>query len=217
MFRADLGLAMIAQNERAHMPASIAQFFHIAQDIVVVDGGSQDDTVLWAQRLGARVISRPFSNDFSAQKNFAIQQLSTSWIYLHDPDERLEPGTVELLPLLTCADGQKMLMEQEIIPFSDTLFDCFGFARKNYIDGVQTSVYPDYQYRLFRKHCFFEGAVHERIAGFENRTEVDYKRTEIAVGSSFSKSSRFNILHYKSRERQEMQDNFYRRLRGETQ
>lgn len=207
MPRVDIGLAMIAQNEAMHIAASLTQFYHVVQDLVVVDGGSTDETVLWSKRLGARVLHRPFEYDYSAQKNFAIEQLNTEWVYLHDPDERLDPGTIELLPLLVSKQGQRLLMEQDVIPNSPEPFDCFGFARKNLIDGVQTDLYPDYQYRLFKRYCRFEGKVHETITGFENRTEVDYNAP--------SKISRFNILHYKSRERQEMQNELYKRIRGE--
>ena len=95
-----LGLAMITQDESIHIPATIAQFYHVVDDIVVVDGGSKDDTVEWCERMGARVVHRPFDYDFSAQKNFAIEQLNTDWVYLHDPDERLEPPLLEILKLL---------------------------------------------------------------------------------------------------------------------
>lgn len=232
-----LGLAMIAQNEETHIPATIAQFFHVVDDVVLVDGGSKDDTVLWAERMGARVFHRPFPNDFSDQKNYAISLLETDWVYLHDPDERLEPTLLEIIPYLVSEKGQRELMALQIIPDSKEEFDCFGIARKNFINGQQTEVYPDYQYRLFRNYCRYEGKVHEKIVGYNHRTEVDFTRPEnarpiskverkietidtergqIETGVSItdlSQISRFNILHYKSSNAQERQDELYRKIR----
>jgi glycosyltransferase involved in cell wall biosynthesis len=234
-----IGLAIIMQNERVHIPTTIAQFYHVVSDIVVVDGGSTDDSIEWAERMGARVIKRKFDDNFSNQKNFAIESLNTDWVYLHDPDERLEPPLLEILPMLTSAEGQKFLMRAGIIPDNAKFFDCFGIARKNFIDGIQTVIYPDYQYRLFAKYCRFEGAVHEKIINFKNRTEVDYKRPANAQPEKKKKErieavdtergqieigvdahdpdqwSRFNILHYKSSSRQEEQDALYRKIKGE--
>ena len=126
MPKPDIGLAMIMQTERTHIPATLAQFYHVVDDIVVVDGGSEDDSIDWAERMGARVVKRPFDNDFAAQKNFAIENLETDWVYLHDPDERLEPTLLEILPMLTTIEGQSFLMKADIIPPSEEFFDCFG-------------------------------------------------------------------------------------------
>ena len=196
-----LGLAMICQNEAIHIAPSIAQFFTEVDDIVVVDGGSRDDSVMWAERMGARVFHRPFDNDFSAQKNYALAQLDTDWIYLHDPDERLEPTLIEILQFLINVDGGQQFLEAGgIICGGDESFDCFGIARRNFIDGVQTDIYPDYQYRLFRKNCRFERPIHELLTGWDNRTEVDFTH------ATLEDPSRFNILHYKSGTKQEEQD-----------
>lgn len=210
MTKPSLGLAMITQNEELHIPSAIPQFYNIVDDIVVVDGGSTDDTVSWCEKLGARVIHHPFENDFSAQKNIAIEALNTEWIYLHDPDERLEPTLLEILPmLLDPVDGQRALMSAGVITNKETPFDCFGISRRNYIDGILTEVYPDYQYRLFRNYCRFQKPVHEELVGFEDRTEIDYDR------NSLENLSRFNILHYKSSTRQEAQNFLYAKIREE--
>lgn len=235
--KVSLGLAMIMQNEQTHIPASIAQFYHIVDDIVVIDGGSEDDSIVWAERMGARVIKRTFDNDFSAQKNFAIEQLETDWVYLHDPDERLEPTLLELIPMLITEKGQQFLVQTDILPDSGQFFDCFGISRKNFIDGVQSDIYPDYQYRLFMRSCRFEGIVHEKIINFKNRTEIDYQRPKAAMPQEKKEKglvtintdrgqiettvnsydpeqwSRFNILHYKSSSKQVEQDKLYRELR----
>jgi glycosyltransferase involved in cell wall biosynthesis len=232
-------MAMIMQNEETHIPVSIAQFYHVVDDIVVVDGGSTDKSIMWAERMGARVLHRPFENDFSAQKNYAIEQLEADWVYLHDPDERLDPPLLEVLPLLVTAEGQQFLMSNNILPSTDELLDCFGIPRKNFIDGVQTQIYPDYQYRFFRHYCRFEGKVHEKIVGFQKRTELDFLRPEnarpgakdaggietiaterglIETGVDVfnpDQAARFNILHYKSSVRQGEQDELYRQIRGD--
>lgn len=207
MGKPTLGLAMICQNEEIHIAPSIAQFFTVVDDIVVVDGGSADDSALWAERMGARVFHRPFDNDYAAQKNFALDQLDTDWIYLHDPDERLEPTLIEIFQyLINVEGGQQFLEAAGILPGSDQRFDCYGIARRNFIDGVQTEVYPDYQYRLFTKNCRFERPVHEQLVGWDKRTEIDY------VHATLEDPSRFNILHYKSSTKQQHQDEHYAQI-----
>lgn len=217
MAKPTLGLAMITQNEESHIPATIPQFYNVVDDIVVVDGGSRDDTVQWCERLGARVIHHPFENDFSAQKNRAIEALDTDWVYLHDPDERLDPPLLEIIPMLIDPEvGQRSLMMAGILCIPGDLeeeeepeYDCFGIARKNLVDGIQTDVYPDYQYRLFRNYCRFQKPVHEEIINFKRRTEVDYNR------KTLEEPARLNILHYKSSDKQKIQNDLYKTIEKE--
>ena len=219
MAKPRIGLAMITLNEESHIPATIPQFYNVVDDIVVVDGGSTDDTVQWCERLGARVIHHPFENDFSAQKNRAIEALDTEWVYLHDPDERLEPTLLELMPLMIdIPDGQRALMESGLLCIpgdveegDDPFYDCFGLPRRNYIDGSVTDVYPDYQYRLFRNYCRFEKPVHEEIVGFKRRSEIDYER------QTLENSARTNILHYKSSQKQDNQNALYNVIEKENE
>jgi glycosyltransferase involved in cell wall biosynthesis len=209
-----LGLAINCQDEEHHIPISIAQFYNIVDDIVVVDGGSSDKSVEWAERMGARVFHRPWKHNYADQKNFACAQLNTDWIYVHDPDERIEPPLMDIIPLLISNGGQRTLMNYGILCESGEYFDCFGIPRLNYIDGIQTDHYPDYQYRLFKKHCTFdtnlEHRIHQEIVGFDKRTEVDVLR------KTADNPSRFNILHYKTAKLQEDHDILFPKiLRGE--
>jgi len=193
-----LGIAINCQNEEQHMPITIAQFYDVADDIVVIDGGSTDGSVEWAKQMGARVFYQPWEHNHAFQKNLGASKLKTDWIYIHDPDERLDPTLLELMPYLLTEEGQRFLMKKEIdiIPDSTELFDCFGFARKNHLDGKQTTIYPDYQYRLWRNTCYYSRApadrVHVEITGFTKRTELDYKRNTLET------PARFNVLHYKT-------------------
>lgn len=212
--RPTLGLAINCQDEEHHIPISIAQFYHLVDDIVVVDGGSSDATADWAERMGARVFHRPWKHNYADQKNFACQQLDTDWIYVHDPDERLDLPLLEILPLLLTREGQEYLANAGVICPSKDFFDCFGIARMNFIDGEPTGHYPDYQYRLFQKHCSYskdpQYRIHQEIIDFNKRTEVDYKR------DSLDNPSRFNILHYKTSEKQKEHDILFPQImRGE--
>jgi glycosyltransferase involved in cell wall biosynthesis len=191
-----LGIAINCQNEQTHMAASIAQFYNIADDIVVIDGGSTDNSVEWAKRMGARVFYQPWVHHHAFQKNMGANKLNTDWIYIHDPDERLDPTLLEIIPLLMTDEGQSLLMLADVIPESDEFFDCFGAPRRNFLDGEQTEIYPDYQYRLWKNTCRYsmlpEHRVHPEITGFNKRTEIDYKR------KTKDNPARFNINHYKT-------------------
>lgn len=209
-----LGIAINCQNEQLHMAATIAQFYNIASDIVVIDGGSQDNSVEWAKRMGARVFYQPWVHHHAFQKNLGANKLSTDWIYIHDPDERLDPTLLDIIPLLIDEEGQRLLMLAGIIPESGELFDCFGIPRRNFLDGEQTEVYPDYQYRLWKNTCRYsmepQDRVHPEITGFTKRTEVDYKR------KTREEPARFNINHYKTADAQvQNNDTFDKVLRGE--
>ena len=63
-------------------------------EILVIDSFSSDRTVEVARGLGARVIQRKF-DDFSSQKNFAIQLAKNEWILVIDADERVSEGLAE--------------------------------------------------------------------------------------------------------------------------
>ncbi|NOQ92399.1 MAG: glycosyltransferase [Flavobacteriaceae bacterium] len=59
-----------------------------ADEIIVIDSYSTDKTVVIANRHNIRLIERKF-DDFSSQKNYAIDQAKNNWIYILDADERV--------------------------------------------------------------------------------------------------------------------------------
>jgi hypothetical protein len=62
-------------------------------EIVVVDGGSRDDTVARARAFSARVIANPWPG-YRAQKQFALDQARGEWVLNVDADERVTPELV---------------------------------------------------------------------------------------------------------------------------
>ncbi len=63
-----------------------------AEEVLVLDSGSDDDTVAIAERHGARVATHPF-DDFGPQKQRAIDMARHDWVLNLDADEILSPGT----------------------------------------------------------------------------------------------------------------------------
>jgi len=84
-----LTLAVITHNE-AESIARCLDSVPFAAEKLVVDSGSDDDTVAIAQAHGARVLHQDWLG-FGAQRNFASSQCSHDWILVLDADEYLSP------------------------------------------------------------------------------------------------------------------------------
>ena len=77
----------IAKNEAENLAKSIKSLKNQVNEIVVVDTGSTDNTIVVARRLGARVYSFPWQDDFSKARNFALSKAKGEWLVLLDADE----------------------------------------------------------------------------------------------------------------------------------
>lgn len=74
-------------NEAEFIEGAI-QTASFADEIIVVDSYSTDDTVNIVKKYSVTVIERKFDN-FSSQKNFAIEKGRNNWIFILDADERI--------------------------------------------------------------------------------------------------------------------------------
>ena len=147
---ARLSVVIIAQDEAANIGACLDSVA-FADERIVVDGGSRDDTVAIAEEKGARVAVRPFSN-FGEQKNFALSLAENDWVLSLDADERVSPALAAELAR-AMADGKA---------------DGYEMPRLSSFCGRpmrHSGWYPDYVLRLFRrgKARFSDHAVHERV------------------------------------------------------
>lgn len=137
-------------NEEIHIEAAI-ESVNFADEIIVIDSYSSDNTVQLAEKHNVKIIKRKF-DDFSSQKNFAIDQATNPWIYVLDADERVTP------------EVRKEILEAVKNPKAKVGFyvgRSFYFAGKEIkYSGWQT----DKVIRLFLKDdCKYEGIVHETI------------------------------------------------------
>ena len=90
---AKLSVTVITRNEAADVGAALASV-RWADEIVVVDSESTDETVAIARASGARAVVRPWAG-YGAQKNYAAYLASHNWILSLDADERVTPELAE--------------------------------------------------------------------------------------------------------------------------
>src|ERR1035438_9544619 len=83
-----LSVVIITFNEEKNILTCLNSVREIADEIIVVDSGSTDNTVQICEQQGCRVLHRDF-DVFSMQKQFAVDQAMNDWILSIDADETI--------------------------------------------------------------------------------------------------------------------------------
>lgn len=141
-----LSLSMVVRDEAARLERCLTSVAGFVDEMVVVDTGSQDETVAIAERLGARVEHLPWPGDFAPARNHALQALRGEWVLVLDGDEQLLP---EAIPLL-----RKLMAEPEALLINLLRLE----------EGARQAPYSSVS-RLFRRHPAIQwsGAYHAQI------------------------------------------------------
>ena len=142
---------IVACNEANNLARALRSLA-CADEIVVLDSGSTDETPTIAARLGARVIHQPWQG-YAAQKNLATGHAQHEWILSLDADEELD------------AEAQAAIRSWK---GSEPAADGYRFARRARYLGrwiLHSGWYPDYKLRLFNRRKGGWGAkyVHESV------------------------------------------------------
>jgi len=94
-----LALVMIVRDEERSLERCLESARAWVDEIVVVDTGSSDATLELARRLGARVASFAWCDDFSAARNAALALAQAPWRLVLDADEWIVAGADSLASL----------------------------------------------------------------------------------------------------------------------
>lgn len=92
-----LGLHMIARNSEETLARTLECVKGLFDQIVVVDTGSEDNTISLAKSYGAEVYEFPWIDDFSAARNFALDKITTDWAMWLDTGDVVKPESVAAL------------------------------------------------------------------------------------------------------------------------
>ena len=147
-----LSVILITKNEEANIKDCL-ESVSFANEIIVVDSQSSDQTVKIAQSFGAKVENTSDWPGFGPQKNRALNLATQDWVLSIDADERV---TAEL--------------KNEILAVinSSSSSDCYAIPRLSWYCGrfmKHSGWYPDYVERLFKQGSakFSDHLVHERL------------------------------------------------------
>ena len=145
-----VSVLILTRNEEKHIRACIESCLSVADEVIVIDDGSTDQTVAIAEELGARVIPHAMNGDWGAQQTFAISQATCHWIFFIDADERCSPELCEEIKQVVQGKDIAYLIQREN-----------RFHHNKATHGV---LRPDYVCRLMpAKGSYVEGYVHPDI------------------------------------------------------
>jgi len=147
-----LSVVLITLNAAAQLPDCLASVA-FADEVLVVDSGSNDGTADLAARYGARVVVKEWLG-FGRQKQFAVEQAAHDWVLCLDADERVSPELAASVVRALHAPAAPV----------------YRMARRNRFLGRwlrHGDGYPDWSARLFdrRQARWSDDAVHEKVLG----------------------------------------------------
>lgn len=185
---------IITFNEEKNIQEILADF-SICDEIIVVDSFSSDQTVLIAEKNPkVKIIQHPFE-DFTKQRNVALDAAANDWVLFLDGDERITPE-----------------LHQEIISELNKFDkkDAYYFYRKFYFAGKPinfSGTQTDKNFRLFRKSkCRYvaDKKVHETLAVNGSIGVFNNKLQHFSVSDYDSYKNK--MIHYGNLKGQELFD-----------
>lgn len=139
---------ILTRNEEEMLPDCL-ESVKFCDEIVVVDEGSQDDTLKIAKRYKARIVKA--EGGFSKKRNQGAREAKSEWLFYIDADERATP-----------------LLRREIEEAAKRGgFSAYAIPRKNILLGHEMKHggwWPDYVLRLIKKGSLkkWQGRLHEQ-------------------------------------------------------
>ena len=155
----NISVVIITFNEERNLARCLDSVKGIADEVILVDSNSKDNTVAIAKAYNARVIEHPFAG-YGQQKNFATQQAANDWILSLDADEALSPELQKSILEIKKAPEHVVYEMPRITNYCGKWIKHCGW-------------YPDKQTRLYNrtKGKWIEQHVHEYWAADNNETK----------------------------------------------
>lgn len=190
MEKISISVAIITKNEEENIRQCL-QSVSFAAQIVLVDSGSTDATLSIAAEFGCEIYSEEWRG-FGPQKQLAIEKCRQPWILVLDADERIPPGTADII--------------KKIVTDSNVMEAGFSFPRKNFFQGrwiKHAGWWPDRVVRFFRKEKgrMTAAIVHEsvEVQGMVRALDVTIDHyTESRLSKIIQKIDKYSTLSAQS-------------------
>lgn len=141
-----LSVIIPTYNEEMYLEKALRSV-RFADEIIVVDSMSTDKTVAIAEKYNCKVLHRKFDN-FSNQKNHALQYATGEWVLFIDADERI-PNPLQQEILAAMASGKHAGYK---LNFPHFYMNRFLYHHSDSVTRL-----------VIREKCHFEGSVHEKL------------------------------------------------------
>ena len=204
-----ISYAILTHNEGAYIEKLLSFLSSKKRDedeIVVVDDYSTDELTKAIleehEAMGnIRLIKNELKSNFGRQKNFLTTQCKGDYIFQIDADEMLSEELIDNLPAILESNPDN---EVYLVPRINTVD---GLTQEHVVKwGWNVDIngfinFPDYQWRIYKNNSkiVWINKVHERLSGF---------KTYAALPDHME----YCLLHHKTIDRQENQNNFYDNL-----
>ncbi len=155
-----LSVCMIVKNEEKFLPGALESVKDVADEIIVVDTGSTDNTIEIAESHGAKVYEKPWNDDFAEARNESLKHATGQWVLIMDADERVPEDMHDNLRALL-VDVEQFLSYSIYIQSRKEIGDLTEFSGHHIV-------------RLFRKtpETKFYGAVHEQVYPSQGSVQI---------------------------------------------
>ncbi|MGG2467160.1 glycosyltransferase [Paraclostridium bifermentans] len=144
-----LSVCMIVKNEEKNIKRCLDSIESIADEIIIVDTGSNDETLNICSNYNAKVINHKWNNDFSEARNVSLEYATKDYILFLDADEEISKEDLEKLKALLS---------------SKKLAEGYFFRLTNIINGIEVGEYVVFRFFKNKRKYRFRGKVHEQIA-----------------------------------------------------
>lgn len=149
-----ISACVIVKNEEKNICQWLNNMRQIADEIIVVDTGSTDNTLNILKNAGITLYHFTWCNDFSSAKNYAIQQATGDWIVFLDADEYFDASSVQRFR----TEMTRYHANKKIGAIMCQLVNIDTDNRNKIIDTM-------IQVRIFRnsKDIYYKNPVHEQL------------------------------------------------------
>jgi glycosyltransferase involved in cell wall biosynthesis len=146
-----LSVFIIALNEADRIADTIESVRGWVDEVIVIDSGSDDETVSVAEKLGAKVIHNAWPG-YGLQKRFGEDQCRSDWVLNLDADE-----------MVSAALKQEILQAMPITTHSGFMINIVEILPGRKEPGAGAHVTR--AVRLYRKSCgrYSDSTVHDRV------------------------------------------------------
>lgn len=175
-----LSVVIITQDEEVRTVNAIQSCLNFADEIVVVDGGSRDETVDRAQELGCATFINPWSG-YANQRKFGNEKATHDWIFMVDSDEVVSIELATAIQDWKCSPN----VDEKI---------AFEVDRANEFLGRWLPNDTDWQVRLFHRDSFKikDVLVHEGIDPGQSKQKLSGVLWHYGFRSIHEQVNRFN-------------------------